>query len=320
MAFAMDSASFDKVSSYTSSKAKARTNWRKAGHAVIASNRLLDAMALPGTSRRGNLAMDRAAEKARRAKLEAERVTSEHVTHSLRRNSSLTVGMLRERASAVTDLRRMKDQMSWTKAWYLNVDGQAAALSSRAAFPNRRSSAQGQVWISQEELEDVGVVYMMMPLGSLAPLDELVKSRGYVDQDGVNGQQLDTQAQQKLYREHFLREEMIVHVHEGNVFFDVRDRREHWARVHLHAGDLIVIPAGCCHRWALADASDKLSIKRYFRGSPQGGETPWNPVYRSEAGAEQEDSRAKYMSSRRRGTVCEDNNFARTVEDDAVMG
>eukprot|EP00756_Hemistasia_phaeocysticola_P046673 Hpha_TRINITY_DN20479_c0_g1::TRINITY_DN20479_c0_g1_i1::g.64190::m.64190/K08967/mtnD, mtnZ, ADI1; 1,2-dihydroxy-3-keto-5-methylthiopentene dioxygenase len=313
MAFAMDSASFDKVSAYTTGKNKARSNWRKAGHAVIASHRLLDAMALPGTSRRGNLAMDRAAEKARRAKAEAERVSEEQVSNSLRRNSSLTKQMLRERSSSVTDLSKTKDQLIWTKAWYLNSDGQAAQLSGRAAFPNRRASAQGQVWVSQDELEDVGVVFMHMPLGSLAPLDELVKDRGYVIQEEVIGEKLETQGQQAMFREHFLRDELIAHIHEGECFFDVRDRREHWVRLHLRAGDLLIIPGGCCHRWALTGEARILTMKRYFR---QAEEPLWVPVYRSEAGAESEDARAKYVSSRRRGTVCEDNNFARAVDED----
>eukprot|EP01065_Artemidia_motanka_P038337 TRINITY_DN47184_c0_g1_i1.p2 TRINITY_DN47184_c0_g1~~TRINITY_DN47184_c0_g1_i1.p2 ORF type:complete len:338 (+),score=139.72 TRINITY_DN47184_c0_g1_i1:76-1014(+) len=310
MAFAMDASAYDKVSAYTSSKA--RKDFRKAGHAVMAANRLMEAMSLPGTSRRGNPVMDRAAEKARRARAEADKVTDDHVVSSLRRNSSLSKQMLRQRSSSITDISKSKDQMVWCKAWYLNTEGQTSVLTSGAGYPNRRDSSHGQVWVSQEQLEDVGLVFMRMPLTSLAPLDELVRDRGYCSNDEVVGEGIDPQLEQMLYREHFNRSEIIMHVKEGECFADVRDKRDNWVRLNLKPGDLIVIPPGACHRVALS-AARAVRLQRFFRAT----EPPlWEPVYRTDAGADGDEVRVQYVSSRRRGSVCEDNGFARGVEED----
>lgn len=47
--------------------------------------------------------------------------------------------------------------------------------------------------------------------------------------------------------EHVHTQEEIRLILEGSGFFDVRDGDGNWLRLHVFAGDLIILPAGECH-------------------------------------------------------------------------
>jgi 1,2-dihydroxy-3-keto-5-methylthiopentene dioxygenase len=68
-------------------------------------------------------------------------------------------------------------------------------------------------------------------------------------------------------------------------------------RLHISAGDLIVIPAGMYHRGTL-DEDDFCSIMRLFRDSQR-----WNAIARSEKRAEAHPSRQQYTKILGKGSV-----------------
>ena len=96
-----------------------------------------------------------------------------------------------------------------------------------------------------------------------------------------------------FYAEHIHADEEIRYVTAGGGFFDVRsgaapDAR--WVRVHTRAGDMIVLPAGCLHRFT-PDGGDAVAATRLFVGEPG-----WVPIPRGEQ-ADAHPARAQYLAT-----------------------
>ena len=87
--------------------------------------------------------------------------------------------------------------------------------------------------------------------------------------------------------EHIHTDEEIRYCLEGSGYFDVRDKQDKWIRIHLEAGDMIVLPEGIYHRFT-CDSGNYIKAMRLFVGEPV-----WTPYNRKDID-ENNPSRIKY--------------------------
>ena len=285
-----------------------KSGFRTAGNAVIAMHRIEDQMfgkrwselSPEGQQEIRRLKQDRRQqEQQRRAGLEKSRVTIRNIERTLRRNSETPANLQLRGLSLTTDLTSVQSgEMGWTKCWRLSPSGSQPILSSKAQYHNRCESG---AWVSQEDLEKIGVIYIKLPFNNLKKLDELCSERGYVklqkEKLTIKSPLLD-----KWYSEHFNTSEAVVYVDSGACYFDFRDLRNEFIRLHAVAGDCLIIPPGIFYRGCL-DQSQTLSLIRMLL------DVDSVPIHKSVVGSQSHPVRASYLSSRRRNSVLTDNNF-----------
>jgi len=155
--------------------------------------------------------------------------------------------------------------------------------SGTANAPRRLSPPQP---VSAGALRTLGVLTWHLPVGtpaSAARLAAVRAARGYSFADAIS---LDAQrlsadeyaAKRAMFlAEHIHSDEEVRYVTGGGGYFDVRsdaapDAR--WVRVACAPGDMIVLPAGCLHRFS-PDAGDRVDATRLFVGEPV-----WTPIAR----------------------------------------
>ncbi|MCO4763549.1 MAG: acireductone dioxygenase, partial [Myxococcales bacterium] len=94
-----------------------------------------------------------------------------------------------------------------------------------------------------------GIIYRELPTQPAdyaAPLQQLRDERGYVQMDEIHLGDSTPNLKglcDKFFIEHLHTDEEIRFVVGGGGIFDLRDKNDAWMRVHVDAGDLIVVPA-----------------------------------------------------------------------------
>lgn len=151
------------------------------------------------------------------------------------------------------------------EAWYMDDSTEDQRL------PHHREPPQ---YLSLENLADLGVLYWKLDADNFETdpeLQEIRKSRGYnyMDMLTVCPDKLPNYEQKikTFFEEHLHMDEEIRYCLDGTGYFDVRDKDDQWIRIWIKKGDMIVLPAGCYHRFTL-DTNNYIQVMRLFQGEP----------------------------------------------------
>jgi 1,2-dihydroxy-3-keto-5-methylthiopentene dioxygenase len=135
--------------------------------------------------------------------------------------------------------------------------------------------------LGADALAAEGILYWRLPTDEAAwlePLQAIRAERGYVEMDqihlGPTTPDLDKLCD-KFFAEHLHTDEEIRFVVQGAGIFDLRNEGDRWMRVHVTAGDLIIVPANKWHRFTL-DEQRTITSKRLFKDT-----AGWVPVPRA---------------------------------------
>ncbi|KAG0485539.1 hypothetical protein HPP92_009618 [Vanilla planifolia] len=129
-------------------------------------------------------------------------------------------------------------------------------------------------FISPNKLAEIGILFWHLDAKKYDIEEELKKfqeSKGLNYMDFLElsrGKGEDCEEKLKdFFQEHVHAEEEIRYCLEGGGYFDIRDKSDHWIRVWIKEGDMIVLPAGLHHRFSL-DTSNHVKLIRFFVKEP----------------------------------------------------
>ncbi|ORZ37272.1 1,2-dihydroxy-3-keto-5-methylthiopentene dioxygenase [Catenaria anguillulae PL171] len=153
--------------------------------------------------------------------------------------------------------------------------------------------------IPLSELAKLGVLYWRHDVSSesayLPQVDAICKERNYSSRDViiVSPDKLPNYEEKIkiFFDEHLHEDEEIRFILEGSGYFDVRNKQDEWIRIHLDAGDMIILPAGIYHRF-VSDSNNYIKAMRLFKENPN-----WIALSRTKPETEQVPTRAEYLSS-----------------------
>jgi len=157
------------------------------------------------------------------------------------------------------------------ESWYMDSSNEDQHLPHHLHPPK---------YVTHEELAKLGVLHWVLDADAYETdpeLKKIRKERGYDYEDIilVSPEKLENyEAKIKsFYEEHIHTDEEVRYCLDGSGYFDVRNSEDNWIRVWVKKGDLIILPAGCYHRFTL-DQSNYIKAMRLFVGSPIW--TPYN--------------------------------------------
>ncbi|KAG0625498.1 hypothetical protein M758_2G060100 [Ceratodon purpureus] len=157
------------------------------------------------------------------------------------------------------------------EAWYMDD----SAEDQRK--PHHRDPPE---YVSLDKLAELGVLHWVLDADSYEndpELQKIRKERGYNYEDFIEvcPEKLPNyETKIKIFfEEHIHTDEEIRYCLDGSGYFDVRDPEDRWIRICVQKGDMIVLPAGCYHRFTL-DENNYLKAMRLFIGEPIW--TPYN--------------------------------------------
>ncbi|KIP04843.1 hypothetical protein PHLGIDRAFT_92895 [Phlebiopsis gigantea 11061_1 CR5-6] len=167
----------------------------------------------------------------------------------------------------------------------------------RAYYYDNEAGSPGQLHDSGREvntstLNAMGVLYWSIPIDAEGRWQEAIETvareRTYKNKDVIEssrmtlGEKYDS-AMAMVWKEHMHDDEEIRYALGGSAFFDMRELpTDQWIRCHVHAGDLLVLPAGIYHRFTL-DSNESVKMMRLFKDEPKwvahyrGAETDASP-------------------------------------------
>eukprot|EP00252_Welwitschia_mirabilis_P019614 TRINITY_DN458_c0_g1_i2.p2 TRINITY_DN458_c0_g1~~TRINITY_DN458_c0_g1_i2.p2 ORF type:complete len:192 (+),score=25.08 TRINITY_DN458_c0_g1_i2:231-806(+) len=157
------------------------------------------------------------------------------------------------------------------EAWYMDESDGDQRLPHHCNPPR---------YVSLDELAELGVLYWHLDADNYENderFHRIRKERGYSYMDLITccPDKLPNYEEKlkSFYEEHLHTDEEIRFCLEGSGYFDVRDNNDKWIRIWVKKGDMIVLPAGCYHRFTL-DSSNYIKAMRLFVGEPVW--TPYN--------------------------------------------
>ncbi|GJE95439.1 acireductone dioxygenase [Phanerochaete sordida] len=141
-------------------------------------------------------------------------------------------------------------------------------------------------------LKSMGVLHWSIPVDQedkwQEEIDQVAREREYKNRDVIESSRSTlgenySNAMATVWKEHMHDDEEIRYALRGGAYFDVRELpTDTWIRVHVHGGDLLVLPAGIYHRFSLDDG-ESVKMMRLFKDEPKwiahyrGPETDTNP-------------------------------------------
>jgi 1,2-dihydroxy-3-keto-5-methylthiopentene dioxygenase len=188
------------------------------------------------------------------------------------------------------------------KAWFLDDETSKPTLRVASLKKGRKVGAPK---VTFQMLREIGVVYFRINLNDFSVVNQIVKERLYKHTDEIRVSQTpkDDQFLERWFQEHFNEDEQIRLITDGSCFYDVRSKQDTWIRLHLQAGDLLVLPAGLYHRGTL-DENDFVQQLRIFRDTQR-----YSPFLRSDRKSDSHSARMQYLKMLKKGSVAAEIGF-----------